>query len=142
MIKRYWGLLKGTGISPYIWTILCILPFYYIFLSPSNVVKLIGIILTLFFFLIYRLAYFSMGWTIYLWTSILIMISVASTVMFSYVYFAFFLAYFIGNIKKRAAFVILYFIHLIMTAAAINYKILLHGIFLPQAAAICFDHLY
>jgi two-component system sensor histidine kinase DesK len=125
MLKRYWGLLKGTGISPYIWTILCILPFYFIFLSPSNVVKLVGIILTLFFFLIYRFAYFSKGWTIYLWTSILIMISVASTVMFSYVYFAFFLAYFIGNIKNRVAFVVLYFIHLVMTAAAVNYKILL-----------------
>ncbi len=125
MLKRYWGLLKGTGISPYIWTILSILPFYFIFLSPSNLVKIIGIILTLFFFLFYRFAYFSMGWTIYLWTSILIMISVASTIMFSYVYFAFFLAYFIGNIKNRMAFVVLYFIHLIMSAAAINYKILL-----------------
>lgn len=124
MLKRYWGLLKGTGISPYIWTILCILPFYIISLSPSTVTKVIGITLTLFFFLFYRLAYFAKGWTIYMWTSILIILSVASITLFDYVYFAFFLAYFIGNIQDRATFVILYFIHLVMTAAALNYNIL------------------
>lgn len=124
MLKRYWILLKGTAISPYIWTILSILPFYFIFLSPSTVIKIIGIVLTLSFFLFYRLAYHAKGWTIYIWASILITISVTSVTLFNYVYFAFFLAYFIGNIKNRAIFVILYFIHLVMTAAAINFKIL------------------
>lgn len=124
MLKKYWILLKGTAISPYIWTILSILPFYFIFLSPSTVIKIIGIVLTLSFFLFYRLAYNAKGWTIYIWASILITISVTSVTLFNYVYFAFFLAYFIGNIKNRATFVILYFIHLVMTAAAINFKIL------------------
>lgn len=124
MLKRYWILLKGTGISPYIWTILGILPFYYIFLSPSTIIRFIGISLTLCFFLFYRFAYFSKGWTVYIWACFLIAISVASITLFSYVYFALFLAYFIGNIKDRAEFVILYFIHLVMTAAAINYKII------------------
>ncbi|MDP4172120.1 MAG: sensor histidine kinase, partial [Bacillota bacterium] len=37
--------------------------------------------------------------------------------------FAFFLAYFIGNIKDRIPFFTLYFIHLVGTIAAFNYKI-------------------
>jgi two-component system sensor histidine kinase DesK len=125
MFKRYWKLLKGTGISPYIWTILAILPFYFISQSPSTLFIIIGIVLTLLFFLFYRFAFISKGWTIYLWTFFLIGISAISTALFSYVYFAFFLAYLIGNIKKRLVFVILYFVHLIITAAVINYKIIL-----------------
>lgn len=125
MFKNYWLLLKGTGVSPYIWTVLAILPFYFISQSPSTLIIIIGIVLTLLFFLFYRFAFISKGWTIYLWTSILISISAISTTLFSYVYFAFFLAYLIGNIKGKVTFVILYFLHLIVTAAVINYKIIL-----------------
>jgi two-component system sensor histidine kinase DesK len=133
MLKKYWMLLKGTGVSPYIWTVLAVLPFYFISQSPSTLIIIIGIVLTLLFFLFYRFAFISKGWTIYLWTSILICISAISTTMFSYVYFAFFLAYLIGNIKGKVTFVILYFLHLVVTAAAINYKIILQeSLFIKQ----------
>ncbi|WML53066.1 sensor histidine kinase [Neobacillus sp. PS3-12] len=125
MFKKYWMLLKGTGVSPYIWTVLAILPFYFISQSPSTIFIIIGVVLTLLFFLFFRFAFISKRWTIYLWTSILIGISAVSTIMFSYVYFAFFLAYLIGNIKGKITFVILYFLHLVITVAAINYKIIL-----------------
>jgi two-component system sensor histidine kinase DesK len=125
MFKKYWMLLKGTGVSPYIWTVLAILPFYFISQSPSTIFIIIGVVLTLLFFLFFRFAFISKRWTIYLWTSILIGISAISTIMFSYVYFAFFLAYLIGNIKGKITFVILYFLHLVITVAAINYKIIL-----------------
>jgi two-component system, NarL family, sensor histidine kinase DesK len=125
MFKKYWMLLKGTGVSPYIWTVLAILPFYFISQSSSTIFIIIGVVLTLLFFLFFRLAFISKRWTIYLWTSILIGISAISTIMFSYVYFAFFLAYLIGNIKGKITFVILYFLHLVITVAAINYKIIL-----------------
>jgi two-component system sensor histidine kinase DesK len=125
MFKKYWNLLKATGVSPYIWTVLAILPFYFISQSPSTLIIVIGILLTLLFFLFYRLAFVSKGWTVYLWTSLLIAISALSTTLFSYVYFAFFLAYLIGNIKTKVTFVVLYFVHLVITAAVINYKIIL-----------------
>jgi two-component system, NarL family, sensor histidine kinase DesK len=125
MFKNYWKLLKGTGVSPYIWAVLAILPFYFISQSPSTLFIIIGIILTLLFFLFYRLAFTSKGWTVYLWTGFLITISAVFSTKFSYVYFAFFLAYLIGNIKVKATFVILYFVHLVSTAAFINYKIIL-----------------
>lgn len=134
MFKQYWNLLKTTGISPYIWTILGILPFYFIFSqSHSTVVMVVGIILTLSFFLFYRFAFFSKSWPIYLWTTILIGISIASTMVFSYVYFAFFIAYFIGRIPGKIPFFVLYFIHLISMSIAINFELLLkEGLVLKQ----------
>ncbi|MFP7299754.1 sensor histidine kinase [Neobacillus niacini] len=123
MIKRYMTFQKNSGISPYIWTILCILPFYFIFQTASPIKIIVGIILTVLFFIFYRIAFISKGWPVYLWTFILIGISITSTSLFSYVYFSFFLSYFIGNIKERITFLTLYFIHLISTSASINFNI-------------------
>ncbi|MBM4763403.1 sensor histidine kinase [Bacillus sp. B15-48] len=125
MFKRYWKLLKTTGISPYIWTILSILPFYFILQSPAMYEKIIGVALTIIFFVFYRLAFISKGWTVYLWTIILICISVVLTNLFSFVYFAFFLAYLIGKIQDKIAFFVLYFINLFITSAAINLELFL-----------------
>ncbi|MBT2692505.1 sensor histidine kinase [Bacillus sp. ISL-55] len=125
MIKNFLNSLRSTGISPYIWTILAILPFYFIWQMPTTISKVVGIILTLLFFLVYWVAFVSKGWTVYLWTCILIGISIASTSLFSYIYFAFFIAYFIGNIKDRLPFLVLYFIHLIGTSIVINFEIVL-----------------
>ncbi len=125
MIKRLEILKKSTGISPYIWTLLTILPFYFIFHASAAVDVIAGIILTILFFLFYRIAYLSKGWTIYLWPSLLIGISTIAIYAYSYVYFSFFLSYFIGNIKKRIPFFILYFIHLAITTFAIYFKIII-----------------
>ncbi|WP_409270092.1 sensor histidine kinase [Neobacillus sp. SCS-31] len=130
MFKKYWALLGSTGISPYIWTILGILPFYFIYLTSSTVKIMAGIILTLSFFAIYRLAFISKGWTVYIWTLLLIGISIALTSLFSYVYFAFFIAYFIGNIRNKIPFYVLYSINLAGMVIAINLKIILHDEFL------------
>lgn len=125
MFKRFINSLRSTGISPYIWTILGILPFYFIWQMPTTIGKVVGIILTLMFFLVYWLAFVSRGWMVYIWTSILIGISIASASLFSYVYFAFFIAYFIGNLKDRIPFLVLYFIHLVGTSIVINFEIVL-----------------
>jgi two-component system, NarL family, sensor histidine kinase DesK len=133
MLTKYRSILKSTGISPYIWTVLSILPFYFISQAPSKVEIVIGVTLTILFFIFYRLAFVSKGWLIYLWTCIVIGISIATTSLYGYVYFAFFLAYLIGNIRDRVPFLILYFIHLVATSIAINYKIVLHEeMFLKQ----------
>jgi two-component system, NarL family, sensor histidine kinase DesK len=123
MFKRFFNSLRSTGISPYIWTILGILPFYFIWQLPTTAGKVAGIILTLMFFLVYWLAFVAKGWIVYLWTCILIGISIASASLFSYVYFAFFIAYFIGNLKDRIPFLVLYFIHLVGTSIVINFEI-------------------
>ncbi|WP_316568952.1 sensor histidine kinase [Neobacillus sp. YIM B06451] len=130
MFKKYWALLGSTGISPYIWTILGILPFYFIYLTSSTVKIMAGIILTLSFFAIYRLAFISKGWTVYIWTLLLTGISIALTSLFSYVYFAFFIAYFIGNIRNKIPFYVLYSINLAGMVIAINLKFILRDEFL------------
>ena len=138
----YWKLLKGTGVSPYIWAVLAILPFYFISQSPSTLFIIIGIILTLLFFLFYRLAFISKGWTVYLWTGFLIAISAVFSTKFSYVYFAFFLAYLIGNIKVKATFVILYFVHLVSTAAIHQLSDYPSRDLCSQTIALCPSHFY
>lgn len=123
MIKKYFTFQRNNSITPYIWTVLCILPFYFIFQTASPIKIIIGVLLTVLFFVFYRIAFFAKGWPVYLWTFILIGISITSTSLYSYVYFAFFLSYFIGNIKERITFLTLYFIHLISTSASINFSI-------------------
>lgn len=117
--KRNWG------ISPYIWSVISILPFYFIFQSSSTPEIVTGIILTVIFFITLRFAFLSKRWPVYLWTIILISISITMAILFSFVYFAFYIAYYNGNIKKRVAFMIIYVIHLVATTFAINYNVVL-----------------
>ncbi|MEH7108347.1 sensor histidine kinase [Bacillus sp. JJ1764] len=133
MIKRYFTFQKSNAIAPYIWTILCILPFYFIIQVPSTIQMVLGVLLTLLFFILYRIAFISKGWLVYVWTLILIAISITATSLYSYVYFAFFLAYYLGNIQNRVTFLTLYFIHLVSTSVSINYSIIMHEkLFLQQ----------
>lgn len=133
MKKRYMIFQKGSGISPYIWILLSILPFYFIFQSSSTPEIIVGIILTIIFFIALRFAFISKRWPVYLWTSILIAISLAMTIIFQYVYFAFYIAYYNGNIKNRIAFLTLYIIHLVGTTISINLNVVLQDqLFLQQ----------
>lgn len=126
-MKRKLGVLqKNNVIAPYIWAFLSILPFYFIFQSSSTAEIIAGILLTIFFFITFRYAYISKSWRVYVLTLILIGISFTSTYLFNYFYFSFYIAYFIGNIKDRVAFMTLYIIHLVSTAVAINFSIVLH----------------
>src|SRR5699024_12656864 len=47
-------------------------------------------------------------------------ISMTMTMFLGYVYFSLFLAFYIGNIQKKASFVTLYVIHLVTTLAAVG----------------------
>ncbi|MED1201509.1 sensor histidine kinase [Heyndrickxia acidicola] len=125
MFKKVTTFYRNNGIAPYIWTILCILPFYFILQADSLAKMLAGILLTFLFFAFYRFAFTASNWTIYLWSIILIGISTAFTSLYSYVYFSFFLAYYIGNIKDRIAFTSLYIVLLVSTTVSINYNILI-----------------
>jgi two-component system, NarL family, sensor histidine kinase DesK len=120
---RYWieTLRKNTGLSPYVWVVFYILPFYFIFTSTSTHQVVLGIVLIITFFVCYVLSFVSKGWLVYFWTSVQIAISIAMSLVFSYVYFSLFLAFFIGHLKNRAAFFTLYTIHIIGTFATINY---------------------
>lgn len=112
---------KKTGLSPYVWVVFYILPFYFIFRSSATYQIILGIIMIVVFFICYVLSFVSKGWLVYFWSSVQILISITMTLLFSYVYFSLFLAFFIGNIQNRAGFITLYSIHLISTIVTINY---------------------
>src|SRR6478736_6440606 len=86
-----------SGISPYIWAVFFVLPFYYIFQFSFDVDMISSVILVVSFFIFYRIAFLSKGWLVYLWIFLLMGISTSTILMFGYTFFAFFIAYFIGN---------------------------------------------
>lgn len=132
-MQKYFKFLKSSGISPYIWMLFSILPFYFIFQSSSTIEIIVGIVLTIIFFISFRFAFISKEWPVYLWTGILIGISLTMTILFQFVYFAFYIAYYNGNIKNRIAFLTLYIIHLVCTTIAINYNVVMQkDLFLTQ----------
>jgi two-component system, NarL family, sensor histidine kinase DesK len=134
MFKKYFTFLKSSGISPYIWSVFSILPFYFIFQSSSSTIEtVVGIILTIIFFISYRFAFISKKWPVYLWSCILIGISTTMAFLFQFVYFAFFIAYYNGKIKNQIPFLILYITHLICTTISINLNVILQeNLFLQQ----------
>ncbi len=124
---------KSTGLSPYVWVVFYILPFYSIFRSSSMDRWVYGIVMIIMFFACYVLAFKSKGWVVYFWTSVQIIISITMTLMFGYMYFALFLAFFIGNIQNRGGFFTMYTIHLLTTIVAINYELITRSpVFLSQ----------
>src|SRR4051794_36689399 len=123
MKKRTTVFQKSSGMSPYVWSILSFLPFYFIFQSPSTKEIIIGITLTILFYVSFRFAFLSKKWPVYVWICILVGISIIMTILFQFIYFAFYIAYYNGNIKKRPAFITAYIIHIVGTAFSINYNL-------------------
>jgi len=113
--------LKNTGLSPYVWIVFYIFPFYFIFRTSSPYQAALGIAMVILFFACYLLSFVSKGRLVYIWTSVQIVISAAMSFLFGYIYFSLFLAFFIGNLRNRAAFFTLYAVHLLSTLTAVNY---------------------
>src|SRR4051812_10949920 len=133
MMKRIQLFQSSTGVSPYMWALFAILPFYFIFQWSSTIEIVTGIILSIFFFILYRISFISHGWVKYVWTSFLLIISIIMTIYLDYVYFSFFLAYLIGNLKKWPAFITFYIIQLVGASIAINFNFVVQNeLFLKQ----------
>ncbi len=124
MQKWYQIFHKSTGLSPYVWVVFYILPFYFIFRSTSTYQVVFGTLMIVMFFAFYVLSFLAKGWLVYFWTSLQILISITMSVVFGYIYFSLFLAFFIGNIKNKAGFITLYSIHLVTTIITVNYGLL------------------
>ncbi|WP_092987348.1 sensor histidine kinase [Lacicoccus qingdaonensis] len=118
MREWYHIFAKNTGLSLYIWIIFCILPFYFIFRSTSTLEIAFGVIATLLFFAIFWLTYNEKGPRIYIGLSLEFAINIVMTVLFGYVYFALFIAFYVGIIRSKAGFISMYVIHLVTTIGA------------------------
>lgn len=100
------------------WIAFCILPFYFIIRSATVYEIILGVAMIILFFTTYRLSFIKRGWTVYVALSIEMLISIGMTLYFGYVYFALFIAFFIGNVKSKAGFISLYVVHLSTTVIA------------------------
>lgn len=111
---------KNTGLSPYVWIIFCILPFYFIFRSSSMLEIIFGIIMIILFFIAYGFSFASKGWGVYVWTGIQIVLSILLTTVFGFIYFSLFLAFFVGNVQNKVGFFVLYTVQLLATIVTAN----------------------
>lgn len=124
---------KNPWLSLYAWVIFCILPFFFIFRSSSVVEIAIGIALLGLFFLAYRLSFNSKSGFVYVWVGIEMAANIVLTYLFGYVYLAIFVAFFIGNIRNKVGFYIIYGIHIGTTIATVAFGIALHSsLFMSQ----------
>ncbi|UOQ84179.1 sensor histidine kinase [Gracilibacillus salinarum] len=122
-----------TGLSLYIWIIFCVLPFYFIFRSTSLFEIVIGSVVTLLFFGVYWVTFTSRGPLVYIGLSVEYIIHIFMTLLYGYVYFALFSAFFVGNIRHKAGFITMYVIHLVVTAGAMTAGFIIkYSLFLEQ----------
>lgn len=120
-------------LSIYTWVILCLLPFFFIFKSSSPVEIMLGIMLLMLFFICYRFSFKSKSGLVYLWLSFEIIINAVMTLLFGFVYFGLFTAFFIGNIRNTTGFFIMYGIHIAMAIGSIIWGFFIDiDLFLPQ----------
>lgn len=124
---------ENPWISIYTWIAFCFLPFFFIFKSSSSIEITIGISLLVLFFLSYRFSFKSQSGFLYMWLGFEMFINVAMSLLFGFVYFALFTAFFIGNIRHTTGFFIMYGLHIATTSGAIVTGLFLAPeLFLPQ----------
>lgn len=133
-LHRWYSIFpKYPWLSIYTWVILCLLPFFFIFKSSSPTEIAIGIILLLLFFICYRFSFKSKSGLVYMWLSFEMVINAVMTLLFGFVYFALFTAFFIGNIRSTTGFFIMYGLHIATTIGVIIFGFFINlDLFLPQ----------
>lgn len=114
---------KNTGLNPYVWVVCFILPFYFIIGSSSKGYVVFGVLLIIMFFASNLLGLLMKGWPVYIWYGVQIAISMMMALLFGFIYFSLFLAFFIGTIQNKAGFITLYTVHLVSTFITINYSL-------------------
>lgn len=119
MQSWYTILPKNPWISIYVWVIFCIMPFYFIIRSLSILEISIGIVLILLFLLSHYFSFNSKSALLYMWISFEMVLNIAMTLMFGYVYLSLFTAFFIGNFRNPVGFFIMYGLHIGFTILSI-----------------------
>jgi len=124
---------KNPWLSIYAWIIFCLLPFFFIFRSSSLIEITIGIVLLVLFFVSYRLSFKAKSGIVYMWLSFEMVINIIMTLLFGFVYFALFTAFFIGNIRHTTGFFIMYGLHIATTLGTVILGFFIElQLFLPQ----------
>ncbi len=137
MQSWYSILPKNPWISIYVWVIFCIMPFYFIIHSLSLLEISIGVVLILLYFLSHYFSFNSKSALLYMWISFEMVLNIAMTLMFGYVYLSLFTAFFIGNFRNAVGFFIMYGLHIGFTIISIVFGYFLDlELFLSQTPFI------
>lgn len=128
---------KSPMLSIYIWVIFCIMPFFFIMQSFTLWQIIAGVVMIVVYVLCHRFSFGSRPGLKYMWISFQMVLNIAMTLMFGYVYLSLFTAFFIGNIRQPVGFYIMYGLHIGFTVLSIvgGYFIYL-DLFLSQTAFI------
>ncbi|AFC29433.1 integral membrane sensor signal transduction histidine kinase [Paenibacillus mucilaginosus 3016] len=116
-----------------LWLLLYLIPYYLLFHGPGRPPAAAGAALLLLFLAAALGSALSGRRAAYFWTFVQILISGVVSVAYGYVYLSFGVSYFIGRIRRRRAFSVLYTLHLLLFFGAVNYCTLTqHAFFLAQ----------
>ena len=110
---------KSPWLSIYIWIIFFIMPFFFIMRSFSPFYIGIGITMIILYLLCHKFSFQSKPGLVYMWISFQMVLNIAMTLMFGYIYLSLFTAFFIGNIRQTVGFYIMYGLHIGFTVLSI-----------------------
>lgn len=110
---------KSPMLSIYIWIIFCIMPFFFIIQSFTLWQIIVGIVIIFCYFLCHYFSFRAKPGLKYMWISFQMVLNIAMTLIFGYVYLSLFTAFFIGNIKQAVGFYIMYGLHIGFTVLSI-----------------------
>ncbi len=101
------------------WIAFCFIPFYLIFHSSSKLEGSIALAVLIMYLICFRFAYTATNGLVYMWIAFGMLINAGMTVLFGYIYFAFFTAFSIGKIHHTVGFYIMYGLHIAMTVGSV-----------------------
>lgn len=119
MTKWYSVFPKNPVMSAVAWIAFCFIPFYLIFHSSTSFVLSIALAVLIMYLICFRYAYSATNGLVYMWIAFGMLINATMTVLFGYIYFAFFTAFSIGKIHHTVGFYIMYGLHIAMTVGSV-----------------------
>ncbi len=119
MTKWYSVFPKNPVMSAVAWIAFCFIPFYLIFHSAQKLQLSIALAVLIMYLICFRYAYASKTGLVYMWIALGMLINASMTVLFGYIYFAFFTAFSIGKIHHTVGFYIMYGLHIAMTVGSV-----------------------
>ena len=110
---------KNPLLSISTWIFFCFAPLYFVFRTASTLVVSIAVAVLIVYIICFRFSYSTNNALVYVCISLEMVINAMMTVLFGYIYFAFFTAFFIGRIRHTVGFYIMYGLHIAMTVGSI-----------------------
>ncbi|MFE6166849.1 sensor histidine kinase [Viridibacillus arvi] len=110
---------KNPLLSISTWVLFCLVPLYFVFRTTSTLIVSIAVAILIVYIICFRFSYSTNNALVYVCISLEMVINAVMTVLFGYIYFAFFTAFFIGRIRHTVGFYIMYGLHIAMTVGSI-----------------------